>query len=137
MKRWSIGCALAVVLLLASTSTWAITLAPVNLVDLIHDSDAILVGTVSSVTDGTDGAYGLPCTEPQGFSSRRLEGFYLTPRRDFERAGILLPPVECFYLPACKDLPNRALQGAAVPSLTSCPITVFTFSTLRRQEKES
>src|SRR5262245_40512774 len=63
MKKWSIGGALAAVLLIASTSARAMSIERLNLVDLIQHSNAILVGTVTSVTDGTDGAYGLPYTE--------------------------------------------------------------------------
>src|SRR5262245_42195137 len=73
MKKWSIGSALAVVLLIASTSAHAITLAPVNLVDLIHDADPIVVGTVSSVTDGI-GAYGLPYTEVTVTVEEKIRG---------------------------------------------------------------
>src|SRR5262245_59137185 len=61
MRKWRLRVALGLALapLLAGTLARAMSLAKTNLVNLIHDADSILIGTVSSVTDGID-ERGLP-----------------------------------------------------------------------------
>jgi len=64
MKRCHLWYGLALATTLAAGSARAVSLpADLNLVDLIDLSDSIVVGTVTSVTDGIDGTYGLPYTE--------------------------------------------------------------------------
>ena len=63
MKKWTLGGALAVVLALAGTNANALMIAPTNLVDLVRDADVIVVGTVTTVTDGLDDTNGLPYSE--------------------------------------------------------------------------
>lgn len=75
MKRCRLCCALALATVLAAGSARAVSLpADLNLVDLMDLSDSIVVGTVTSVTDGIDGTYGLPYTEVTLFVEETLKG---------------------------------------------------------------
>ena len=63
MKRWTLWGALALASAMVAGDAQAMLIAKTNLVDLVNDADSIVVGTVTSVTDGIEPTYGLPYTE--------------------------------------------------------------------------
>lgn len=71
-RAWlgSLACALAI---LGATRIDAMSLNATNIVDLLHDSDAIVVGRVEKVTDGID-ERGIPYTEVQVEISESIRG---------------------------------------------------------------
>ena len=63
MKRWTLWGALALATALVAGNAQAMLIAKTNLVDLVRDADSVVLGTVTSVSDGIEPNYGLPYTE--------------------------------------------------------------------------
>ena len=90
MKRggWvgALACALAI---LGASDTDAMSLRATNIVDLIKQSEAIVVGRITSVTDGID-ARGIPYTEVTLTISETIRG-NLSGTYTFRQFGLLHP----------------------------------------------
>jgi hypothetical protein len=90
MKRraWlgALACALAI---LGASDADAMSLRATNIVDLIKQSDAIVVGRIASVTDGID-ARGIPYTEVTVQISETIRGD-LSGTYTFRQFGLLKP----------------------------------------------
>jgi hypothetical protein len=70
----------------------AVSLPPLNLVNLLDLSTSILVGTVTSVTDGIDPTYGLPYTEVTFFVEETLQGTQIPGEPyTFRQIGLITP----------------------------------------------
>jgi hypothetical protein len=63
MKRWKVWGAAAIATAVVAGNAHALVVDKANLVNLIRDADSIVVGTVTTVTDGIDSNNGLPYTE--------------------------------------------------------------------------
>ena len=106
-RAWlgSLVCALAV---LGATRVDAMSLNATSIVDLLHESDAIVVGRVESVTDGID-ERGIPYTEVQLKISESIRG-QLSGTYTFRQFGLQNPRVTADgkykMLPAPQGLPK-------------------------------
>src|SRR5262245_7199104 len=87
-RTWlgSLACALA---FLAAADARAMTLRATNIVDLLRESDAIVLGRVASVTDGID-ERGVPYTEVTFEIDESLRGT-LSGTYKFRQFGLLNP----------------------------------------------
>ena len=88
-KRSWPGVLAFVLAILGATRTDAMSLAATNMVDLLHESDAIVVGQVAAVTDGID-ERGIPFTEVKIEISETIRGD-LSGTYTFRQFGLLNP----------------------------------------------
>ena len=90
MKRWQVWGGLALASVVAAGNAHAILIARTNLVDLVRDADSVVIGTVTSVSDGIETNYGLPYTEVTLSLEETLRG---TPSDTFtfRQIGLLQP----------------------------------------------
>lgn len=92
MKRCRLWWALALVSVMVAGDVRAVSLPPLNLVNLLDLSTSILVGTVTSVTDGIDPTYGLPYTEVTFFVEETLQGTQIPGEPyAFRQLGLIRP----------------------------------------------
>ena len=92
MKRRQIWLAMAIAAAVVAGNAHSLSLPILNLVDLIDLSDSILVGTVTSVSDGIDPTYGLPYTEVTLFVEEMLQGTQSPGETyTFRQLGLLAP----------------------------------------------
>lgn len=89
MKRWRLWSGLALGTVLAGNAR-AVIVAPTNLVDLIRDADSVVIGTVTTVTDGFEPNYGLPYTEVTLSVEETLRGAS-SDTFTFRQIGLLQP----------------------------------------------
>jgi len=87
-RSWlgSLACALAI---LAATRAGAMSLRETNIVDILKQSDAIVVGRIAAVTDGID-ERGIPYTEVTVAISETIRGD-LSGTYTFRQFGLLKP----------------------------------------------
>jgi hypothetical protein len=89
MRRAFFGYLIVAGLALAGRSAMALSLVEQNVVELLRDSDAIVVGTVGTVTDGVDD-HGMPYTEITLNVSESIRGA-LPEKYTFRQFGLLKP----------------------------------------------
>jgi hypothetical protein len=87
-RTW-LGCLILAGLALAGSRAMALSLVEQNVVDLLRESDAIVVGTVGTVTDGIDDK-GLPYTEVTLSISESIRGS-LSGSYTFRQFGLMKP----------------------------------------------
>jgi hypothetical protein len=111
MRRWQLWGTLTFVTALVAGNTKAMTLANTNLVDLIRDADSIVVGSVSTVTDGVD-TNGFPYTEVTVSVQEAIRGTQ-SDTYTFRQIGLQKPRLTAdgtkMMLPAPEGIPRYAV----------------------------
>lgn len=87
-RYWPLALAIAALAMIASDAG-ALTLKPMNLVDLVRDSDSIVVGSVTTVTDGITES-GFPYTEITISVEEAIRGSFADTFA-FRQIGLLTP----------------------------------------------
>jgi len=110
VRRFSLVCLVIAWAALAGTRAVALSLVEKNVVDLLQESDAIVVGTVSKVDDGIDTS-GIPYTEITLKVSESIRGA-LPDTYTFRQFGLLKPRPSAdgkrLMMPAPEGFPRYA-----------------------------
>jgi hypothetical protein len=110
MRRTLFGLLSIACVALAGTRAMAVSLVQKNVVDLLRESDAIVVGTIGSVTDGVD-PRGLAYTEVALHVSESIRGD-LPENYTFRQYGLIKPRLtedgKRMRLPAPEGFPRYA-----------------------------
>jgi hypothetical protein len=110
MRRFWIAAVVSACVALVAGNAKALTLPNLNLVDLLREAQAIVIGTVTSVTDGIDNI-GLPYTEVTLRVEETLRGTPST-TLTFRQIGLQAPRLTAdgtkLMLPAPEGIPRYA-----------------------------